>query len=226
MLLYTINLNCHCDFNLSLPPSLAPPFLPASSTILLTFLPLSCVFGQMLCRFYSASLSICTSFSDHPDNLSQPQLCGHCWLHNSWWSGMCVVGCSAAVLVTLHWVPTPRHESQQHSRTLSLGPRAVKISLGWKPLIWPVTAQNFPLFPWTNYKVFFFYLSNLCFVYLKCGITQSEGETERRTICWFPPQTAVTTKAGLGWSREPGASSVSPTWMQRAKHLDHPPLPS
>lgn len=27
MLLYTINLNCHCDFNLSLPPSLAPPFL-------------------------------------------------------------------------------------------------------------------------------------------------------------------------------------------------------
>lgn len=130
ILTVTVTLTFPC-----LPPSLlpsffAPPFLPASSTILLTFLPLSCVFGQMLCRFYSASLSICTSFSDHPDNLSQPQLCGHCWLHNSWWSGMCVVGCSAAVLVTLHWVPTPRHESQQHSRTLSLGPRAVKISLG------------------------------------------------------------------------------------------------
>lgn len=47
---------------------------------------------------------------------------------------------------------------------------------------------------------------------------------ERSSTYLFTPETAVTAKAKLTRSQEPGESSRPSTWAQRSKHLRHPLL--
>lgn len=59
------------------------------------------------------------------------------------------------------------------------------------------------------------FLNKIYFIYSKGRVR----DREREAIHWFTPQKASTARSVPSWSKEPGASSGSPTWVAGAQGL-------
>lgn len=58
-------------------------------------------------------------------------------------------------------------------------------------------------------------------IYLKGRVLQREGDTQRSFIHWFPFQIAAMARSEPGQRQKQGAFPRSPTWVTRARTMDH-----
>lgn len=64
------------------------------------------------------------------------------------------------------------------------------------------------------------------FIYWNAELKEREGEIggndrERSFVHWFTLQRAISTRTVPGHAQKLGASSRSPTWLERLKYLDY-----